>query len=186
VHFISLELTKSVHFDWHYGLLRDKIDGQKPVMIKNNSSDPASCHDNRPFFYKSFQRPAITANILIVDDNKFNRILIEAILDEYGASHKAAVNGFEALKLVKRETFDLILMDIKLPGMDGYETTKRIRSMDLPVCSIPIIAVTSNNLENDPIWMEKSGLSSVVLKPIEAEILITDICEQLNKSKPST
>jgi len=82
--------------------------------------------------------------ILIADDNRMNRHLLRAQLCTHGDYElREATNGKEALELVEREAPDLILMDLMMPEMDGWEATRRIRALEDPFCTIPIIAVSA-------------------------------------------
>lgn len=86
------------------------------------------------------------ANILVVEDNEMNQVLIKSLLEKYGHSVAIAKTAKEALSLVDERAFDLILMDIILPEIDGYEATKIIRSRDSSALNsgVPIIALTAN------------------------------------------
>jgi CheY-like chemotaxis protein len=84
--------------------------------------------------------------ILIVDDIFVNRLLIKEIVKKIGALCKEAENGKQAVELLSKEDFDIILMDIEMPVMNGLETTRYIRErFPLPKCKVPIIALTAHN-----------------------------------------
>jgi CheY-like chemotaxis protein len=80
--------------------------------------------------------------VLVIDDNKKNRYLISFLLEKDGFEVIMATNGFEGMEAAKKQQVDLIIMDIKMPKMDGHETTRRIRRLK-KYKSIPIIALTS-------------------------------------------
>lgn len=93
-------------------------------------------------------------HILLVEDNPINRKVSTAILDRLGYQTESAINGLEALELLKKRSFDLLIMDCEMPGIDGYEATKKIRAWkesgnrDLQTkSSLPIIAMTAHALE---------------------------------------
>jgi signal transduction histidine kinase/CheY-like chemotaxis protein len=102
--------------------------------------------------------------ILIVDDNKINRVVTKRILQTKGYQCDAAEDGFEALELLKSKEFDLILMDINMPKIDGIETTRRIR---LTNKNTPIIALTA--VEEDQIkdQIYEAGMNDFIIKPYD-------------------
>lgn len=108
---------------------------------------------------------------LVVDDNRLNRIALESILKKLGIQSKLADSGAKAIEMVKNEHFDLILMDIQMPHMDGIEATRRIRSLGNSHVSIPIVAVTANAYFNDYDMLKSSQINDVIFKPIKMESL---------------
>lgn len=105
--------------------------------------------------------------VLLVEDNKINRLIAGKSLEIIGCIYKEAVNGLEALELLKNETFDLILMDIQMPEMDGVEATKNIRN-ELKI-TIPIIALTANVFKQDIDSYLAVGMNDFIIKPFEEE-----------------
>lgn len=103
---------------------------------------------------------------LIVDDNRLNRIALESILHKEGLKSKSVNNGPKAIEAVQKDTFDIILMDVQMPDMDGIETTRRIRSLGDKYKNIPIIAVTANAFLSDYDFMKTSQMNDIILKPI--------------------
>lgn len=128
----------------------------------------------------TLSKPEKLGRVLVVEDNRINRLLIRTILDDYNVSHETACGGQQALVMLSKQKFDLILMDIMMPGMDGIETTRHIRAMDHPNRSIPIIALTSFDqtdiVNNSP----TSELDGFIAKPVDAETLIRSISEYSN------
>lgn len=114
--------------------------------------------------------------ILIVDDNKINQMVTKKSVEKYGAFAMVAGSGEEALQLIAENTFDLILMDINMPGMDGFETTERIRMTDK---QIPIIALTAVEKEK-VVHQERFGLmNDIVIKPYQGAQFITTLTKNL-------
>ncbi len=108
--------------------------------------------------------------ILIVDDNEINVIIAKRILGKLGVGIDVAFNGEEAIEKVKQNTYNLIFMDIKMPGIDGFEATRIIR--DLPenyFKTIPIIALTASTLHNEFSKFKESGMNGHLLKPFKPE-----------------
>jgi len=114
------------------------------------------------------------ARILVVEDNNNNRYLIGYILGKHGYEVIEAINGEEGLELSLKERPDLILMDIQLPGMDGLETTKRIRSSEVDG-RVPIIALTSYAMTGDKERALKAGCTGYIEKPIDPETIMANI-----------
>jgi CheY-like chemotaxis protein len=105
-------------------------------------------------------------NILIVEDNIINQKLIVRILKILGEEVDIANNGVEALIAVREKKYDIILMDIQMPEMDGYEATRRIRT-DVPKVNQPvIIAMTANALQGDREKCIEVGMDDYMSKPI--------------------
>lgn len=110
-------------------------------------------------------------HILIVDDNATNRVVAQALCEMFGCTSETAEDGLEALDAVQSRPFDLILMDIKMPRMDGVEATKAIRALSGPVGNIPIVALTANADPDDAKHYVAIGMAAVVEKPIKPERL---------------
>ncbi len=109
--------------------------------------------------------------ILVAEDNSVNQLVIRTMLEKAGHELEVVENGRLALEAVQVETFDLVLMDVNMPEMDGITATKEIRSLDSAVSQIPIVALTANALNGDRERMLDAGMSDYVAKPIEPERL---------------
>lgn len=104
--------------------------------------------------------------VLIIEDEPNNMMLLTIILKKYGHEPIKAFTGEEGLEKVAVSRPDLILMDIRLPGIDGLETTSRIRKME-NMLNVPIIAVTSYAMANDLETISKVGFNGCLEKPID-------------------
>ena len=111
--------------------------------------------------------------ILLVEDNELNREIAEELLKQYGFLVDIAENGAEAVKKVKNSapgTYDLVLMDIQMPVMNGYEATERIRALEDPALArIRILAMTANAFDEDRKQALKCGMDGFLSKPIVME-----------------
>ena len=118
------------------------------------------------------------AKILLVEDNEMNRDMLSRRLIRRGFQVVFATDGQEGVDLARSERPDLILMDIQLPGIDGYEVSRRIKA-DAQLKHIPIIAVTSYALSGDDQKAFAAGCDGYVTKPYSPRLLLAKIREFL-------
>jgi len=112
-----------------------------------------------------------TKRILVIEDHEENRRLLRDLLTSFGYELIEALTGEEGLTMAETHQPDLILMDIQLPGIDGYETTRRIKAKPA-LRHIPVIAVTSYELSGDDAKALEAGCDAYVTKPFDpAELL---------------
>lgn len=112
------------------------------------------------------------ANVLIVEDNAINQLVVANMLEVLGLQVKTAANGVEALDILERHSFDLILMDCQMPEMDGFQCTQRIRNDSRTTyAAIPIIALTANATIEDRDQCLAVGMNDYLSKPITLQIL---------------
>jgi len=123
----------------------------------------------------------MSARILIVEDNPDNLKLIEWLLEDAGYAFESAGTAERALELIGSEAFDVVLMDISLPDMDGKEITMRLRAQD-EFKDLPIIAVTAHAVRGEDTAILASGVSALVTKPIDEDILMTTIRSFLSET----
>ena len=110
-------------------------------------------------------------HVLIVDDNATNRVVAQALCEMFGCTSECAEDGLEAVEAVQSRRFDLVLMDIKMPRMDGVQATQAIRALPGSEKSVPIIALTANADPDDAKHYVSIGMATVVEKPIKPERL---------------
>ncbi|RZK79824.1 MAG: PAS domain S-box protein [Pedobacter sp.] len=121
-------------------------------------------------------------SILVVDDNEINILIANRILSKMGFVLEFASNGHEAIQKVVDQRFDLVFMDIKMPGIDGYETTSIIRGLEGDYFKqVPIIALTASTLQDDITQFKASGMNGHVLKPFKPEEIKAVINQQFSK-----
>ena len=114
--------------------------------------------------------------VLLAEDNLVNQKVGRRMLERLGCSVDLAENGKVALELVCRNEYSLVLMDCQMPEMDGYEASQAIRSLEEPVCHIPIVAVTANALSGEEDRCREAGMSDYLTKPIQPELLERHSC----------
>ena len=120
----------------------------------------------------------MSKRILVVEDHEDNRRIMRDLLTSAGYEMIEAVTGEDGVALAERERPDLILMDIQLPGLDGYEATRQIKA-NPALRSIPIIAVTSYALSGDDVKARQAGCDAYVAKPFSPRALLAKIREFL-------
>ena len=116
--------------------------------------------------------------ILLVEDNLLNQKVVLFNLKKYNYKISAVTNGLDAIKAVKNEQFDLVLMDLMLPEMNGYETTYEIREYEKQTGAekpLPIIALTANTFDDDRNKCLDAGMNEYISKPFNAIQLIEKI-----------
>jgi two-component system, sensor histidine kinase len=121
-----------------------------------------------------------TAHILIVDDNATNRMVAEALCEMFDCTSEQVVDGVEAVEAASQRRFDLILMDIKMPRMDGVAATRAIRALPGDAGAVPIVALTANADPSDVRGYIEAGMNDCVEKPIKAERLLNVLDKVLN------
>lgn len=121
--------------------------------------------------------------VLLVEDNDINRLYAKSILKNWNCHTDTAENGLVAIERLKGSVFDVVLMDVQMPVMDGYETTKAIRMMTPPLRNIPIIALTANATKNDIERCISAGMNDYLPKPFTPDDLYRKLFEEL-KIKP--
>ncbi|SCA55256.1 putative Histidine kinase [Candidatus Terasakiella magnetica] len=119
--------------------------------------------------------------ILLAEDNRVNQLLIKNFLAAYGHEVSVADNGAKAVEAYEQEEFDIILMDVRMPEMDGIEATQIIRQMPAPKNDICILAVTADAMKDNVETYLQAGMNSVVIKPLNWVELITEINHQLDE-----
>ena len=123
--------------------------------------------------------------ILLVDDNIFNQQVAEELLKQAGMVVEIAPNGFSALEKVENNDYDLILMDIQMPDLDGLEVTRRIRHRH-EISTLPIVAMTAHALAEDRAKSLAAGMNDHITKPIDPEELLAMVIKWGNPARGET
>ncbi len=167
----TLLLCPTTEQSLYHSLLRDSYSQMqaKPACtrkLKRGLAELISPRQNR--VEKRQSPPSRPPLILCVDDNPANLLLVQTLLDDMGAQVCIANSGYEALEKAAEQSFDLIFMDVQMPGMDGRQTTEAIRQLESGRGQgpVPIIALTAHALANEKRDLLQSGLDDYLTKPI--------------------
>ncbi|MFD2113924.1 response regulator [Thiorhodococcus fuscus] len=119
-----------------------------------------------------------TATVLVVDDSPTETRILTHILTKAGYRVETATNGEEAIEAVHRNCPDLILMDVIMPVLNGYQATRMLRR-DPETADIPIIMVTTKDMQTDRTWGLRQGANDYLIKPVDRQLLLDRIRELL-------
>ncbi|MDA3896051.1 MAG: response regulator [Desulfobacteraceae bacterium] len=173
--FLAKPVNMSLLFDIIIEILSKTTDSKKQLLAAEKSEEVPGLDKIRG------------ASILLVEDNEINRQVATELLESEGLIVQVAVNGKKALdKLSDPEfvdTFDLVLMDIQMPEMDGITATRKIRNLDMPVSKIPILAMTAHALAYEREKCIEAGMNDHIPKPIDPNRLFAALVEWI---KPKT
>jgi len=134
-------------------LRRALADLVNPKVVRNEPSEPIASRPPR---------------VLCVDDNPANLLLVQTLLEDMGAKVLAVDSGYAAVKAVQNESFDLVMMDVQMPGMDGRQSTEAIRQWESErnCTPLPVIALTAHAMANEKRALLQSGMDDYLTKPI--------------------
>lgn len=162
------------------------------IQVESRSGHGSSFRVELPFGKVNVQSPPATASsqkeksvlsgsvILVADDEEYNRKLARVILEKHGCQVVEAVSGNEAVVVVESQPVDLVLMDVRMPGMNGPEAAARINDICITRgIYLPVIAVSAAINAGDVISWRKSGIGDVLLKPVTEEELIKKVSDHL-------
>jgi len=157
---IAAFLIKPVRPSMLYNTLLNIARGETAATRQMGTHSPAE---------QTVQRHPL--RILVAEDNIINQQVALRLLERIGYRANMAANGFEVLEMLRRQPYDIILMDVQMPEMDGIETTQRIRNHLPPSQQPRIIAMTAYAMEGDREWCLQAGMDDYIGKPVRAEEL---------------
>ncbi len=128
--------------------------------------------------------PLPARRVLLVDDIAMNRDVVGAFLRSAGHEVWLAENGEDGIRLAAEHSFDVILMDVRMPEMDGLEAARRIRALPAPNGQIPILALTAGVLPDEIAECEMAGMDGLVAKPVEYTKLMQAIADAAGGRRP--
>lgn len=127
----------------------------------------------------------LPVNILLVEDSLTNQMVAMAMLEKTGCKITIANDGFQAIEKVQESDFDVILMDVSMPGMDGLEATRRIRALGGRYATLPILSMTAHAFAHDRDACLEAGMNDYLSKPLQREQLYTLIKKWVLKKETS-
>ena len=130
--------------------------------------------------------PTRSAHVLVVDDNATNRMVAQALCEMFDCTCEAASDGAEAVEIARAGRFDLILMDIKMPRMDGVTAARAIRALPGEAGQTPIVALTANADPDDAAGYLAAGMDGVIEKPMKPEHLLAVLQQALGGAAEDT
>ena len=123
-------------------------------------------------------------SVLIVEDSEVNQFVISEVLKSAGIGHRIAAGGAQALGIIDKQRFDLVLMDLHMPDMDGFETTRRIRAHpDSGIRSLPVIALTANAMSGERENCRAAGMDDYMCKPFKVHELLASILKWSSRGR---
>ncbi len=128
------------------------------------------------------EKTPCSGHILLVEDNQINQIIAEELLQSFGYTLDIANNGQEALDMLEENSYDIILMDIQMPIMDGLSATKAIRQQER-FAALPIVAMSAHAMTGDKEKSLEHGMNDHITKPISPDILYTTLCHWIPQKK---
>jgi len=143
-----------------------------PLPVSKHTNISTQKKDDKPKLQKS--KILSDKNVLLAEDVVVNQLVAKEILGQAGLNVDLACNGEDAVAMAKSRQYDLVIMDVQMPTMDGYQATRLIRKLD-NYKQIPIIAMTANVLDSDRQKCEDSGMNGHISKPIDTDNIITDL-----------
>jgi signal transduction histidine kinase/ActR/RegA family two-component response regulator len=155
-------------FAFHLTLPRAKAIVAAPAATAHDSYDTGALRGKR---------------LLLVEDNEINRLVARMLLEGWGADVDEAEDGPTGIACVEQHYYDVVLMDIQMPGMDGLEATAVIRALPDPQrANVPILALTANAFDADAAHYLAAGMDACVSKPFEEEVLFTELTSLITRS----
>jgi PAS domain S-box-containing protein len=149
---------------------------QVPLIVSTGAKASLTARQQPPVTFD-----ALNGTVLLVEDNPTNQLVAVKTMELWNIDVEVASDGYEALERLRKKRYDLVLMDIQMPGIDGFETTRRIRTtLEGPMRSVPIVAMTASVLYDPESRAINAGMNGYVSKPFELEDLYNKLSEFLS------
>lgn len=119
------------------------------------------------------------AKILIVDDSPTETYAFKTMLEKHGYEVLTAENGADGVAVARKELPDIVLMDIVMPGLNGFQATRQLAKGD-DTAHIPVVIVTTKDQETDKVWGKRQGAKGYLVKPVDEDVLLDTIAPFLD------
>ena len=149
----------------------------KPIPLLDSEVKSLPAQNNNDDFSNKFWK-LNGLNILLAEDNEINQLVAVKILEEVGIKVMVASTGSEAIEFLKNSAYDIVLMDIQMPEMDGYTATDKIRN-ELKLNNLPVIAMTAHAMAGDKEKCIKAGMDDYISKPIDPRALFLKLMDHV-------
>jgi CheY-like chemotaxis protein len=147
---------------------------------------PDDHHERRPDHETDAEQPGRAMRILLAEDHVLNQMMIRVMLEAAGHQVEVVDDGLQAVAAVRSKPYDVVLMDISMPELDGVQATRRIRELDGPESRVPIIALTANAMKGDRERFLAAGMTDYLSKPIHMKSLIMALERQRGQSRAAS
>ena len=154
------------------------------MAIPNSSPDVTARAADLPGDVETGASAPCSGHVLLAEDNDINALLATTLLQAVGCDVTRVENGAQAVAAAERRPFDLILMDVQMPVMDGLKATRLIRGLTGPAAATPIVALTANAMPADRAACLNAGMDDFISKPLEAESFLTRVIAVLSAQAP--
>ncbi|MBN1759393.1 MAG: response regulator, partial [Chitinispirillaceae bacterium] len=177
---ISVKSSEGTGSTFRFSVMFEKAGAE---MCSDNGQSLTSPAVRRPVSAETLGRPV---SILIVEDNTINQLVFKKVLEKNGFSVGTAGNGLEAIDALEMREYDIVFMDVQMPGMDGIEATKLIRGRMTSVLNpeVPVIAITANAMKVNRDECVKAGMNDFISKPVTVEAIDAIVERWLHSGEP--
>ncbi|MBK7428092.1 MAG: response regulator [Saprospiraceae bacterium] len=186
---LGLTITKKLVDLMGGNITVDSVSGQGSVFIvylrfSLELNEPETLTDTTPEASSEFESPNIEdIQILIAEDNAVNQLLIKYILEDWNLKYTICANGQEAINMLESRHFDVVLMDIQMPVMDGIMATSLIRKMPDPKGKVPVIALTADVVNKEFFSSDATGFTDYLIKPFKPNDLMDMIHKYVRRGR---
>ena len=150
----------------------DSVNPGSTVRLSKNTNDSAVAISISSISHHRHINPDSSLDILVAEDNELSYLIVKSILEKLNMVIHHAQNGVEVLEIIKSSHIDLILMDIKMPLLNGIETTREIRKI---IPGMPVIAISAFHDNSDKLSSFQAGCDDFISKPIDSNLLLSKI-----------
>ncbi len=158
---------------------RGQESDQGPLITRHSLVEAKAQEERR----RLQQETALAARILLVEDNPVNQEVASGMIRELGCDVDVADNGLEAVRRIQSESYDLVFMDCQMPEMDGFEATRRIRTLHEAGRHLPIVAMTAHAMQSDRQKCLDAGMDDYLSKPVKLGALRTMVAKYVSKGE---